>query len=88
MVMSPYNSKTTQKVKDVRNYRMQTLTASKVQTSTNLLSSNAKQANKNNRLELPLLSTRSASKNNLVQARNQLTGKDNSNGKVTQNGLT
>ena len=30
MVMSPYNSKTTQKVKDVRNYRMQTLTASKV----------------------------------------------------------
>ena len=48
MIMSPYNSKTTQKAKDAaRSHRMHTLTASKTPTSTtNLLNSNAKKATK------------------------------------------
>jgi len=71
MMMSPYGSKTAQKSKgDARTYRMQTLTASKMQ-STNLLNSNAKQTQKN-RFELPLLSNRSSSKPTLALAKNPL----------------
>lgn len=58
-MMSPYTAKTAQKGKEVgRVNRMQTLTASKIQSSTNLLQSNAKQASKK-QFELPLLSNRS-----------------------------
>lgn len=67
MMMSPYTSKTGAKGKDqARTYRMQTLTASKTQTTTtNLLNSNAKQSSKK-QFELPLLSNRSNSKPSLV----------------------
>ena len=58
-MMSPYTAKTAQKGKDVgRVNRMQTLTATKIQSSTNLLQSSAKQASKK-QFELPLLSNRS-----------------------------
>lgn len=70
-MMSPYNNcKSVQKTKDhqqARTYRMQTMTASKVQTSTNLLSSNAKKQTSKGKFELPLLSNRSSSKPNLVR---------------------
>jgi len=62
MMMSPYNSKTGLKAKDqARSYRMQTMTASKPQT-TNLLNSNVKQQQSKNKFELPMLSNRSNSK--------------------------
>ena len=72
-IMSPYNSKSTQKLKDssARLQRMQTLTASKIPQSTNLLNSNIKQAQGRNpsanKFELPLLSNRSSSKPTLVK---------------------
>jgi len=70
-MMSPYGSKTAQKSKgDARTHRMQTLTASKMQ-STNLLNSNAKQTQKN-KLELPLMSNRSSSKPSLALAKTPL----------------
>lgn len=73
-VMSPYNSKSTQKTKEhARTYRMQTMTASKVVTSTNLLNSNAKKYSNKVKFELPLLSSRSNSKpmRNTPQSINQ-----------------
>ena len=69
MMMSPYTGKSGQKNRQAHTYRMQTMTASKLHSTTNLLNSNAMQANKN-RFELPLLSNRSASKPSLVQQRN------------------
>lgn len=69
-VMSPQYSKSVQKTKEhARNYRMQTMTASKVHQSTNLLSSNAKkqQQSSKGKFELPLLSNRSNSKLSLVR---------------------
>ena len=67
-LMSPYNSKSVQKTKEhARTYRMQTLTASKVQPSTNLLNSNAKKQSAKGKFELPLLSNRSNSKPNVVR---------------------
>ena len=67
-MMSPYNSKSVQKTKDqARTYRMHTMTASKTQTSTNLLNSNAKKQSSKGKFELPLLSNRSNSKPNLVR---------------------
>lgn len=66
--MSPYNSKSTHKTKEhARTYRMQTMTANKLHTTTNLLNSNAKKYSNKGKLELPLLSNRSNSK----QMRNQ-----------------
>ena len=65
MMMSPYTGKSGQKNGQARTYRMQTMTASKLHSTTNLLNSNAMQTNKN-RFELPLLSNRSASKPSLV----------------------
>lgn len=65
MMMSPYTGKSGQKNGQARTYRMQTMTASKLHSTTNLLNSNAMQATKN-RFELPLLSNRSASKPSLV----------------------
>ena len=69
MMMSPYNSKTTLKAKEqARSYRMQTMTAHKAQTSTNLLNSNIKQQQQaqnqqsKNKFELPMLSNRSNSR--------------------------
>lgn len=62
--MSPHGSKTSQKAKEAsRTYRIQTLTASKLQ-STNLLGSSAK--NKGNKFELPFLSSRSNSKTTMM----------------------
>lgn len=67
-IMSPYNSKSTHKTKEhARTYRMQTMTANKLHTTTNLLNSNAKKYSNKGKLELPLLSNRSNSK----QMRNQ-----------------
>lgn len=67
-VMSPYNSKSVQKTKEhARTYRMQTMTASKVHTSTNLLNSNAKKQSAKGKFELPLLSNRSNSKPTIVR---------------------
>ena len=73
--MSPYNSKSTQKLKDssTRLQRMNTLTASKIPQSTNLLNSNIKQGHQTRnpsatgKFELPLLSNRSNSKPTLVK---------------------
>lgn len=61
LLMSPYGTKTKGKDSVARTHRMQTMTASKLQTA-NLLSSNAKNASKANKLELPYLSNRSNSK--------------------------
>ena len=77
MMMSPYNSKTTLKAKDqARSYRMQTMTAHKGQTSTNLLNSNIKQQQNQvqnqqskSKFELPMLSNRSNSRQALGQTR-------------------
>lgn len=68
-VMSPQYSKSVQKTKEhARSYRMQTMTASKVHQSTNLLSSNAKkQQQSKGKFELPLLSNRSNSKPSLIK---------------------
>lgn len=69
-MMSPYAAKNGAKTKEnPRSYRMQTMTASKLQSSSkNLLVSNNKSSGK---FELPMLSTRSTSKPTLLQQRNQ-----------------
>ena len=81
------NAQTTLKAKDqARSYRMQTMTAHKGQTSTNLLNSNIKQqqnqAQQNqqskSKFELPMLSNRSNSRQALGQTR---TLKDQQNGR-------